>query len=143
VPSLWKYGCEIITSLAESIPRTLEPTLSKIYIALAFRLEHPLTPKQRLPILTALKTILSSTRFVDTPILANRIVRAVLPYLVVVLSSASPAEVAMTAAGEDPSKKGKKKAKNYAGDEVFKVTRDIICPTDVDAEVLLSSLEGE
>lgn len=140
VPLLWKYGCEIIASLAESIPQYLEPNLSRLYTILAFRLEQPLPNHQKVHILAALKALLQKTRFVDTPIAPNRIMRAVLPSLVVILSSSTTAD-AIGTTDAAASKKGKKKAKNYAGDEVFKVTREVICPTEVDGQVVLSALE--
>jgi hypothetical protein len=70
----------------------------------------------------------------------NRIMRAVLPSLTIVLSSSN---VVDPSPEDNKSNKGKKKAKNYTGDEVFKVSRDVICPTEADAKVLLSALQGE
>ncbi|KAF6762174.1 rRNA processing/ribosome biogenesis-domain-containing protein [Ephemerocybe angulata] len=141
VPALWKYGCEIISTLADSIPQYLEPNLPRIYTVLAYRLEQPLTQHQRVHVLAAIQKLLQTSRFVDAPILPNRITRAVLPSLVVILSSSATNVEAHTDEASGKSKKGKKKAKNYAGDEVFKVSRDVICPTDVDSEVLLLALD--
>lgn len=102
---------------------------------------YTLESQQRLLVLTALQKLLQNSRFVDSPIIPNRIARAVLPSLVIVLSSSSAVKEANASDSKNNSK-GKKKAKNYAGDEVFKVSRDIICPTDVDAQVLLLALDG-
>ncbi|RXW17846.1 hypothetical protein EST38_g7991 [Candolleomyces aberdarensis] len=138
VPSLWKYGCEIITTLAENIPHCLEPALSQLYTVLAHRLEQSLTQEQRASVLETLQQLLQASSFIDSVILPNRIMRAVLPSLTIVLSSSN----AVDASAEDSkSNKGKKKAKNYTGDEVFKVSRDVICPTETDAKVLLSALQ--
>lgn len=142
VPSLWKYGCEIISSLSSSIPRYLEPSLPKLITILAFRLEQSPSSHQKVTILTALQNLLQKTRFADTPIAPNRIMRAILPELVIVLSSSTTSDAVASATTDAAgSKKGKKKAKSYAGDEVFKVTREVICPTEVDAQILLSALE--
>ena len=50
------------------------------------------------------------------------------------------AEVVSTAAS---SKKGKKRARGYEGDEVFKVGRTVLCPSSEDREIILASLDGE
>jgi hypothetical protein len=44
--------------------------------------------------------------------------------------------------GAGKNKKGKKRARGYEGDEVFKVTREVICSTREDGEVLIAALNG-
>lgn len=44
--------------------------------------------------------------------------------------------------GTSINKKGKKRARGYEGDEVFKTTREIVCPTVEDGEVLIAALDG-
>jgi hypothetical protein len=76
----------------------------------------------------------------------TRLAKAVLPSLTVVLAT-QPAEVqhsdepaGFSSAGKN--KKSKKRPRGYEGDEVFKVTREIICPTREDGLVLLAALNG-
>lgn len=83
--------------------------------------------------------MLEASYFIDSAILPNRVMRAVLPSLTVILSSSNGVDVSPE---DSKSNKGKKKAKNYTGDEVFKLTRDVICPTEADAQVVLSALQG-
>jgi hypothetical protein len=40
------------------------------------------------------------------------------------------------------NKKGKKRARGYEGDEVFKVSREVVCPIKEDGEVLMTALYG-
>lgn len=40
-------------------------------------------------------------------------------------------------------KRGKKRARIFEGDEVFKVAREIICRTDDDRLVILTALDSE
>lgn len=40
-------------------------------------------------------------------------------------------------------KKGKKRARGFEGDEIFKVAREIICQTNDDQLVVLAALDGE
>lgn len=46
-------------------------------------------------------------------------------------------------AGSAKSRKAKKRARGYEGDEVFKMTRSVICPAQEDGEVILATLDGE
>lgn len=38
--------------------------------------------------------------------------------------------------------KGKKRGRGYEGDEVFKIRREVLCPTEVEGQVLLASVDG-
>lgn len=40
------------------------------------------------------------------------------------------------------NRKGKKRARGYEGDEVFKINREILCPTDEDGKVVLAIVNG-
>jgi hypothetical protein len=73
-------------------------------------------------------------------IIPNRLIKAVLPSLTSLLSSESDVK------GQDDTgtgrKKGKKRARNYEGDEVFKVAREVICPRDEDGDIVLAAVDG-
>lgn len=68
-----------------------------------------------------------------------------MPLLTVVLSkrSEADAESGTQAAVHGGSKKGKKRARGYEGDEVFKVGREVVCPTSEQGEILLFAVDGE
>ena len=75
-------------------------------------------------------------------IVASRLVRAILPRLAVLLSTRSQAD-AEGEQGHAPgrSKKGKKRARGYEGDEVFKIGREIVCPTADECDALLAAVD--
>lgn len=80
------------------------------------------------------------------PQLTSRLMRAILPSLTLLMSPQSEStrdngNEADTNATK--SRKGKKRARGYEGDEVFKVSREILCPTKEDGESLLLTLDGK
>lgn len=50
---------------------------------------------------------------------------------------------ANSSANSTKNRKGKKRARGYEGDEVFKASRDILCPTRDDGEVVLVAVDGQ
>lgn len=74
--------------------------------------------------------------------LPSRLARAVLPSLSTLLALQSQAQRdddANTSGAK--GRKGKKRTRGYEGDEVFK-TREIVCPSKEDGEVVLAALGG-
>ncbi|KAL7282519.1 hypothetical protein ACG7TL_003990 [Trametes sanguinea] len=98
----------------------------------------------RLRIARLLRTtlaLLEGSRLHDST-LSSRLVRAAMPFLTVLLSTrtqSAPGNEQEGVAGR--SKKGKKRARGYEGDEVFKVGREIVCPTAEEGEVLLVAVD--
>lgn len=79
--------------------------------------------------------------FHDT-LLPSRLARAILPSVSVILSPQSDIP-SRDAEITSKNRKGKKRGRGYEGDEAFKVTRAVICPTKEDGEVVMASLQGE
>ena len=74
--------------------------------------------------------------------LPSRLARAVLPSLSTLLAVQSQAQRDDDAnAAGAKARKGKKRTRGYEGDEVFK-TREIVCPSKEDGEVVLAALNG-
>ncbi|KAF8897738.1 rRNA processing/ribosome biogenesis-domain-containing protein [Infundibulicybe gibba] len=95
VPDIWKYGCDLIISLAKCVKQHLTPYISRIVSIISFHLEQKPQSLMRLPFLKTLEVI-----FV---------------YCI--------------------------QMRGYEGDEVFRIGREIICPTVCDGDVLLKSLK--
>ena len=76
-------------------------------------------------------------------ILANRLVRAVVPYL---SKSISPQQetkgVGVTEVGGSSKRKGKKRARGYEGDEVFKTNPGVLFGSPYEERVVMLSIEG-
>ena len=74
--------------------------------------------------------------------LPSRLARAVLPVLTSLLALQSQVHREDdTNANIAKSRKGKKRARGYEGDEVFNVSRLVICSTKEDGEVVLATLD--
>ena len=109
------------------------------------RCELKLTPYRtlQLALLRALCALLRHCALSDS-LLCSRAARAIVPSLTTLLSTQADVqkEEDNAQAGATKSKKGKKRARGYEGDEVFKISRQMVCLTEVAGEVVLTSLEG-
>ena len=106
---------------------------------------HGYYSSRRLPFLRSATAILKHCVIPYDPLLPSRLARAVIPSLVELLDSQSDVQreldkSATSATGK--GRKGKKRARNYEGDEVFKVSRAIICPTKEDGDAVIAALNG-
>jgi hypothetical protein len=98
-----------------------------------------------LSFLNAIQAVLIHCQPSHSSLLLTRLAKSILPSVTVVLASQSEIQRAEDLAGStnaSKNKKGKKRARGYEGDEVFKVTRDVICSTKEDGKVLIAALEG-
>ncbi|OCH92155.1 hypothetical protein OBBRIDRAFT_886436 [Obba rivulosa] len=143
VPAIWILACELIVDLATSVNSLLAPHVPRILSYLSYHLEQNRTASQRLPILRAIISMLQHSSALHDPILSSRLAKAILPSLSVVLSSESHASDGTDqSAFKSKGRKGKKRARGYEGDEVFKITREIVCPTPDDGDALLAALRA-
>ncbi|TFK43691.1 rRNA processing/ribosome biogenesis-domain-containing protein [Crucibulum laeve] len=142
VPSLWEFGCQMLMCLAECVQYHLDPYLSRLASMIAFRLEQNMETTKRLSFLDALNTLLIHCHTLNSPLIPTRLAKAVLPSLSVVLTSAPDAPSLYGNVMSTKDKKGKKKARNYEGEEVFKVSREVVCQTSDDGKVLLAALRA-
>lgn len=99
---------------------------------------------QRLFLLTTLQTLLIHCHPLDSLLIPTRLAKAVLPSLSVILATPTESEDTRStaAAASSRSKKGKKRARGYEGDEVFKLSRSVICPSLDDGKVIIAAFEG-
>jgi hypothetical protein len=61
--------------------------------------------------------------------------------LIPLLSTRSDAYMGETSSGQ--SKKGRKRRRDYEGDVVFKLSKDVICSSIAEGNVILCALDGE
>jgi len=73
----------------------------------------------------------------DSDILPNRLANYIQPLIASVLSQASG-----VSKSNDQVRKGKKRNRNFEGEEILKGAREALCQTPEDERVLLKSLEG-
>lgn len=101
---------------------------------------------ERLPFLEATQALLTHTHLTHSITLPNRLAKALIPSLGVVLATKS--DLQRSEGGEfatlngNKNRKGKKRAREYEGDEVFNTGKKVVCSSGLDEEVLIVALEG-
>ncbi|KAJ7180313.1 rRNA processing/ribosome biogenesis-domain-containing protein [Mycena crocata] len=137
-PQVWKMACDLIICLATCARRHLSPSLSRILTCIVFHLEQQLTSRERLPFLDTLEVVLTKCHPLHSSLVVTRLARAILPLVSVVLEK--QADVKDTD-NDMPgrSKKSKKRAREFEGDEVFKISREVVCSTVEEGNVLLAA----
>ncbi|EKM59257.1 uncharacterized protein PHACADRAFT_113693 [Phanerochaete carnosa HHB-10118-sp] len=141
VPHIWEFGCCLTEGLAKCAQIHLTPHLPQILLYIARHLEGDYTPARRIRFLRAASALLGHCPALNDPTLPSRLARAVLPSLATLLASPSHAQRddGINASGAK-SRKGKKRARGYEGDEVFR-KQEIVCPNREDGEVVLAALD--
>ncbi|KAJ3739588.1 rRNA processing/ribosome biogenesis-domain-containing protein [Lentinula detonsa] len=139
IPRIWKVACELIKCLCQCVDRCLTPFSSRLLSYIAFHLEQKLPSIQRVPLLETVHALLTHCHPSHSPILSSRLTRIALSGLLVILPSQTDVQsnTAQAADGTIKTKKGKKKARTYEGDELFRTSGDVFCPTTDDANALL------
>lgn len=97
---------------------------------------------QRLCLLKALDSLLKNCRPLDSTILPSRLSKSALCSITKILSSSGGA-IDQNEPSSSQKKNGKKRARNFEGDEVFKVTRRVAYASAEESEALLISIDGK
>ena len=132
----------ILSCVAHHLERKRNP-----YVSTCLCVEEPTDQSIRshtLPFLRVLVAACANSRIMSDSLLANRLVRAVIPYLTKPLLPQLEAKAAEpTDAGGSSKRKGKKRARGYEGDEVFKTNPDILFGSPHEERVVMLSIEGQ
>ncbi|KAI5893914.1 uncharacterized protein SCHCODRAFT_02539725 [Schizophyllum commune H4-8] len=137
-------GCELLQKLIVSLPHHVSPHLSHWLTSLAYLLEEPQPVALRAQVLHTIACILERHPSFHAPLIINRLARASIPQLAVLISRDALTDSSSQAPSATPSttsKKGKKRARGFEGDESLRLTRTVICPTSDDVDALLHALD--
>ncbi|KAJ7228479.1 rRNA processing/ribosome biogenesis-domain-containing protein, partial [Mycena pura] len=135
-PQIWKMACDLLTCLANCVHRHLTPDLARIVACITFHLEQNLTTSERLPFLNTLQVVLTNCHPLHSTLIVNRLARAVLPSVSLVLAKqARDTETDVS----NRHKKSRKRTRGFEGDEIFKISREVVCPTVDDGKLLLAA----
>ncbi|KAH8118617.1 rRNA processing/ribosome biogenesis-domain-containing protein [Phellopilus nigrolimitatus] len=136
-----ELGCRLTGCLSRCVQRKLAPHLTRILTVITYQLEQENTSNQRLPFIKLIPTLFGSCFPPSDPFIAGRLVKVILPSIAGILSG--------KVSGEDPAasvdvggKKGKKRARGYEGDEIFKVGRDVLCESALEGDMVLAALDA-
>ncbi|KAI0700754.1 rRNA processing/ribosome biogenesis-domain-containing protein [Cytidiella melzeri] len=145
VPQIQGFGCILLQSLAASAQQALAPHLTNLYYCITLLLEQKLAAFQQLLSLNAACALLTHCPGLTDPQLPSRLLRSILPNLTFLLAPQSEAQKDPAQNGNAHAakgRKGKKRARAYEGDEVFKIGRDMLCSTKEAGEVVLATLDA-
>ena len=141
-------------------PTFLAPTMSRIlscvahhlerkpgpYVPVLFCVRKPTHRTTRLHALSFLRIIVAAcrrSRVVPNTILANRLVRAVIPYLTKpILPRLETKGVEGAGTGGSSKRKGKKRARGYEGDEALKTSPAVLFDSPHEERTMMLSVEG-
>ncbi|KAJ3883848.1 rRNA processing/ribosome biogenesis-domain-containing protein [Lentinula edodes] len=142
IPRIWRAACDLIKCLCECIDRHLTTYSSRLLSYIAFRLEQKISLFNQIPFLETVHALLTRCHPSHSPLLSSRLTRIALSNLMVILPSQTDVQNSMAqTGGTNKSKKGRKRARNYEGDELFKASGDVICPTTDNVKSLLISCD--
>ncbi|KAJ3892096.1 rRNA processing/ribosome biogenesis-domain-containing protein [Lentinula edodes] len=127
IPRIWRAACDLIKCLCECIDRHLTTYSSRLLSYIAFRLEQKISLFNQIPFLETVHALLTRCHPSHSPLLSSRLTRIALLNLMVILPSQTDVQNGMAqTGGTNKSKKGRKRARNYEGDELFKASGDVI-----------------
>lgn len=89
-----------------------------------------------------MEAVLTNSLPLHSDVTCNRIARATVSLISVILPSQSEVE-SKDGPNTVKTKKKKRKAGGFEGDEVFKTSRDLLFPSAEDGEVVLTSCRGK
>lgn len=140
VPELQSSACDLLCCLAKTIQHRLTPYVSRLVVMITYHLEQNPLPEQRCRLLKCIQTLLSNSFSPSSELSSTRLVKAIMLSLMPLLSTKSDARVGETSSVQ--SKKGRKRRRDYEGDEVFKLSKDVICSSIAEGAVIICALDA-
>ncbi|TFL00553.1 rRNA processing/ribosome biogenesis-domain-containing protein [Pterulicium gracile] len=137
VPSLWEMGCDLLTVMCTRTKRSMSPRAPQILTSITFQLEQTLSSTQRLRFLDAAHRVLLTTHTVASGASANRLTKAVLPSLLVLVQMKEQPNGAPSANGT----KSKKRSRAFEGDELLSRNRGTVFKTHSDEQCALVAID--
>ena len=92
--------------------------------------------------LRALVSLLANVHMMHSPLILNRIVKVLLSTLSILLPTQSDIKTGPVSTVSNKGRKGRKRAHDYEGDEIFNITTNVICPTSTLNMVISTTLDG-
>ncbi|TDL29691.1 hypothetical protein BD410DRAFT_758724 [Rickenella mellea] len=142
VPHILSDACDLLQNVIECVRYRITPHLSQILSLITYHLEQHRTVPQCLPFIRLLQSLLASTYPSHNPLLMGRLVKVILPSLSIFLQKHGETRQDVVNGEEQlKSQKGKKRARQYEGDEVFRAPPGLLCTHD-EGELILLSIDA-
>ncbi|KAG0709826.1 rRNA processing/ribosome biogenesis-domain-containing protein [Suillus ampliporus] len=140
VPELQSSACDLLCCLAKTVQHRLTPYVSRLVVMITYHLEQNPLPEPRCRLLKCIQALLSNSFPPSSEISSTRLVKAIMLSLMPLLSTQSDSHPGETNSGQN--KKGRKRRRDYEGDEVFRLSKDVICTSTAEEEDILCALDA-
>ena len=97
---------------------------------------------RRVEFLRALVSLLTNVHTIHFPLVLNRITKVLLSTLSVLLPTQSDIRTGPVSDTSSKGRKGRKRAHDYEGDEIFKIKTNVICSNPTRDAMILTTLDG-
>ncbi|KAH9965998.1 rRNA processing/ribosome biogenesis-domain-containing protein, partial [Russula dissimulans] len=142
VPEICALGCNLLSRLATCAGRHLTPHAGRFTNIILFHLERAPPPDRQVVFLRALVSLLANVHVMHSPLILNRIVKVLLSTLSILLPAQSDIKTGPVSIVSKKGRKGRKRAHDYEGDEIFNITTNVICPTSTHNMVISTTLDA-
>ncbi|KAG1755494.1 rRNA processing/ribosome biogenesis-domain-containing protein [Suillus lakei] len=139
VPELQSSACALLCCLAKTSHR-LTPYVSRLVVMITYHLEQNPLPERRCRLLQCIQVLLSNSFPPSSELSSTRLVKSIMLSLMPLLSTQSDAHGGETGSGQ--RKKGRKRRRDYEGDEVFKLSKDVICSSIAEEKAIICALDA-
>lgn len=140
VPELQSSACDILCCLAKTVQHRLTPYVSQLVVMITYHLEQNPLPEWRCASLQCIQALLSNSFPHSGELGSTRLIKAIMLSLMPLLSTQSYAHTGETGSGQN--KKGRKRRRDFEGDEVFKLSKDVICSSIVEGKAIICALDA-
>lgn len=141
-PEICAVGGDLLSRLATCVKRHLTPHAERFTKIILFHMEQSPPPSQHLLFLRALVALLTNVHTIHFSVIPNRITKVLLSTLLSLLPSQSDLRASSEPDMNGKTRKGKKRAHDYEGDEMFRNTTGTTCPTPVHKEMISATLDA-
>lgn len=140
VPELHSSACDLLCCLAKTVQHRLTPYVSRLVVMITYHLEQKHRPERHCALLQCIQVLLSNSLPPSSELSSTRLVKNIMLSLMPLLPTQSDAYASETGSGQ--SKKGRKRRRDYESDEVFKLSKDVICSSVAEGNAILCALDA-
>ncbi|KAH9077235.1 hypothetical protein EDB83DRAFT_2311797 [Lactarius deliciosus] len=141
VPEICAVGGDLLSRLATCVKRHLTPHAERFTKIILFHVEQSLPPNQHVLFLKVLIALLTNVHTIHFSIVPNRTTKVLLSTLLSLLPSQSDIRAISESDMNSKGRKGRKRAHDYEGDEIFRTISGTICSTSAQKEMISVTLD--
>lgn len=142
LPEICVLGSDLLSRLAACTERHLTPHAGRFTNLILYHLELAPPPSRRVEFLRALVSLLTNVHTIHFPLVLNRIAKVLLSTLSVLLPTQSDIRTGPVSYTSGNNRKGRKRAHDYEGDEIFKITPNAISSNPIHDAMILTALDA-